>query len=243
MISPDFRSTRAITSDCIFTIALRKAEPPAGCLQLLLALFLISLLRRARFFHFDGVNKMNRETMVLLAAMLLAGCDDSRQSMDVEPGRSAGEMSQQGTAPSGTAPGTTSTTSTTATPVNPPAQRETQPATSPDAGMSPQATSGDSSQVDRLYGTWVAENVNTDSGDVRIRLTFREDGPVKIAAWSELPLIGQVRDKTAPFEVHGNTITSDAIRGGTTVHYRFDQGDLIIEDEDGKTVRFTRQQP
>ena len=89
-------------------------------------------------------------------------------------------------------------------------------------------------------GTWVAEDVDSKVGEVKIRLVFREEGPVKIVAWSELPLVGKVRDKKAPYEVHGNKITSQAIRGGTTVKYWFDGGQLVIEYEDGKTVRFHR---
>lgn len=77
-------------------------------------------------------------------------------------------------------------------------------------------------------------------GDVKVKLTFREDGPVRILAWSELPLVGQVRNKQAPYEIHGNTISSQALRGGTSVKYRFDGDVLVIEYQDGKTVRFTR---
>lgn len=92
----------------------------------------------------------------------------------------------------------------------------------------------------KLFGTWVARDVDASMGDVKVKLTFRKQGPVRILAWSDLPFVGQVRNKTAPYEIHGNTISSDALRGGTTVKYRFDGGDLLIEYQDGKTVRFTR---
>ena len=64
---------------------------------------------------------------------------------------------------------------------------------------------------------------------------------MKLAAWSDIPFVGQVRDRTAPYEVHGNVISSEAIRGGTTVEYWFDEDDLIIKYREGKTVRFRRQ--
>ena len=93
----------------------------------------------------------------------------------------------------------------------------------------------------KLYGTWLARDVDTKLGEVKIKLTFREEGPMKLAAWSDIPFVGQVRDKTAPYDVQGNVISSDAIRGGTSVEYSFDGDDLIIKYKEGKTVRFTRQ--
>ena len=100
---------------------------------------------------------------------------------------------------------------------------------------------GVQSPEDRLYGTWVAKDVDTKMGEVMIKLTFREEGPMKLAAWSDIPFVGQVRDKTAPYEVQGNVISSDAIRGGTSVDYSFSGDDLIIEYKEGKKVRFKRQ--
>ena len=78
-------------------------------------------------------------------------------------------------------------------------------------------------------------------GQVTIKLTFKEEGPMKLAAWSDIPFAGQVRDKTAPYEVDGSVISSDAIRGGTSVEYWFEGDDLIIKYKEGKTVRFQRQ--
>ena len=93
----------------------------------------------------------------------------------------------------------------------------------------------------KLNGVWVAEDVDVAVGNVKVRLTFREEGPMKLAAWSDIPFAGQVRDKTAPYEVHGNVISSEAIRGGTSVEYWFENDDLIIKYREGKTVRFRRQ--
>ena len=93
----------------------------------------------------------------------------------------------------------------------------------------------------KLNGVWVAEDVDVAVGSVKVQLTFREEGPMKLAAWSDIPFVGQVRDRTAPYEVHGNVISSEAIRGGTSVEYWFDGDDLIIKYREGKTVRFKRQ--
>ena len=120
------------------------------------------------------------------------------------------------------------------------------PATAPATGKDP-TTSPSQGQTDKpeshekLYGTWLSKGVSTPAGDVDIRVTFREEGPVKVVAWSELPFVGKVRETKGPYEIHGNTITSQAIRGGTSVKYWFDQGQLVIQYDDGKTVRFTRQ--
>lgn len=108
---------------------------------------------------------------------------------------------------------------------------------------SPAATraADDEAAHSRLFGTWVAKDVDASMGEVKIRLTFRKGGPVQILAWSDLPFVGQVRDKEAAYEIHGNTLTSAALRGGTSVNYRFDGKDLLIEYKEGKTVRFTRE--
>lgn len=106
------------------------------------------------------------------------------------------------------------------------------------------ATQPSSNGVDqRLYGTWVAQDVDVSMGQVDIRLTLRKEGPVTILAWSDLPFVGQVRNKTAPFEIRDHTLHSEAIRGGTSVQYWFtDRGQLVIQYADGKTVTFHREQ-
>jgi hypothetical protein len=103
------------------------------------------------------------------------------------------------------------------------------------------AAAGDQQQHERLYGTWVARDVDVSMGEVKIELTFAEEGPVRILAWSDLPFVGQVRNKKGPYDIQGNTISSSAIRGGTSVDYRFEGKDLIIAYKDGKTVRFQRK--
>lgn len=117
------------------------------------------------------------------------------------------------------------------------ARRASAPATTRATGRA----TGEQTLEERLYGTWVARDVDTKMGEVKIKLTFREDGPMKLAAWSDIPFVGQVRDKTAQYEVNGNVISSEAIRGGTSVEYSFEQDDLIIKYKEGKTVRFKRQ--
>jgi hypothetical protein len=93
----------------------------------------------------------------------------------------------------------------------------------------------------RLYGTWAAENVSSPIGDVRIRLVIRREGPLRILAWSELPMVGKVREKEASYEINGDTISSEALRGGTSARYRFEGGNLLLTLSDGRTVRFTRK--
>jgi hypothetical protein len=111
----------------------------------------------------------------------------------------------------------------------------------PPVSQSSTATTTQVSAEERLHGTWIANDVDVAMGNVKIKLTFKDEGPVKLAAWSDIPFVGQVRDIKAPYEVHGNTISSKAIRGGTSVKYHFEGDDLIIQYQDGKTVRFKRQ--
>jgi hypothetical protein len=119
----------------------------------------------------------------------------------------------------------------------------TQSATTQSAITSGGGGGGKTTQApeERLYGTWIASDVDAKLGQVTVKLTFRRQGPVHIAAWSDIPLVGQVRNKTAPYEVHGYEIHSDAIRGGTTVKYWFEGDQLVIQYKQGKTVHFHRQ--
>lgn len=167
---------------------------------------------------------MNATKLILLLILPVASaCDRSARSGSVSSPGATSEA--QRPAGSGTVTAQTS-------------QRVS--ATRPTSGPSKPQAANDEAAHSQLYGTWVAQDVDAKLGDVKLRVTFRKDGPVRILAWSQLPFVGQVRDKQAAYEIHGNTITSDALRGGTSVNYRFDNGDLLIEYKDGKTIRFTR---
>jgi len=111
-----------------------------------------------------------------------------------------------------------------------------------DAGGDPSTTQAahDRPSEERLLGTWVAQDVDSKIGQVTIKLTFRKAGDMKLAAWSDIPFVGQVRDKQGPYEVRGDVISASAIRGGTSVQFRFDGDILVIQYKDGKTVRFSR---
>ena len=159
---------------------------------------------------------------VLLAwvvAAMLAGCDRGSSPTRTAPNASP---------PKAQAPAGASHATTTSTSNDSPA---------PDRA----GEKDDADPHEKLYGTWVSKDVPTSAGDVKIQVTFRQEGPVRIVAWSELPFVGKVRETKGPYEVHGNTISSSAIRGGTSVQYWFDQGELIIKYSDGKTVRLHRQ--
>lgn len=95
--------------------------------------------------------------------------------------------------------------------------------------------------AEKLYGTWIAEDVDSKMGEVKIKLTFREDGPVTILAWSDIPFVGKVKDLRESYELHGDTISSKAIRGGTSVRYSFEGEQLVLQFEDRKVVRFRRE--
>jgi len=95
--------------------------------------------------------------------------------------------------------------------------------------------------AEKLYGTWIAEDVDAKMGEVKIKLTFRKDGPVTILAWSDIPFVGKVKDLREPYEVHGDTISSKAIHGGTSVRYSFEGEQLVLQFGDRKVVRFRRE--
>lgn len=94
--------------------------------------------------------------------------------------------------------------------------------------------------LEKLYGTWVAKDVESKVGEVTIRLSFREEGGMKLVAWSELFFVGKVEEIKEPYKVRGNTITSKAIRGGTKAKFWFEGERLVLQFKDGKIVRFNR---
>jgi hypothetical protein len=96
------------------------------------------------------------------------------------------------------------------------------------------------SPLEKLYGNWVAKDVDAEVGELTIRLSFREEGGMKLVAWSELIFAGKVKELKGPYVVSGDTISSKAIRGGTEAIFLFEDGKLVLEFEDGKIVRFHR---
>ncbi|MGK2904963.1 MAG: hypothetical protein ACSLFH_01265 [Desulfuromonadales bacterium] len=94
---------------------------------------------------------------------------------------------------------------------------------------------------ERLYGTWIAKDVDAKMGEVRIRLTFRQEKKVTVLAWSDIPFVGQVRDLEGPFSVYGDTISSEAIRDGKKAKFSFESDQLVLRFKSGKVVRFDRE--
>lgn len=98
-----------------------------------------------------------------------------------------------------------------------------------------------SSPPAQLYGTWTAKDVDAKMGEIRIRLTFRREKDATLLAWSDILFVGQVRDIKEPFSVHGNTISSEAIRDGKEANFSFQSGQLVLRFKSGKVVRFNRE--
>ena len=112
------------------------------------------------------------------------------------------------------------------------------------SAASPDEDGGNTVQSDpheKLYGAWIANDVDTKIGEVKIKLTFRRVGTVRLLAWSEIPFVGKVKDLKGPYEVHRDTIRSKAIRGGRKAKYSFEGEQLLLQFEEGKVVRFRRE--
>lgn len=180
---------------------------------------------------------MLRISFALLVIVLAASACDYNSGSVRESDPAGSGASQTTGEPAQTKAGQTTGTQTAAG--DPRGVPATNPATA--TGAASASTAQEDQDDPRLYGRWVARDVDASMGEVKVQLTFRRDGPVRILAWSDLPLVGKVRDKRAAYEIKGNTLQSDALRGGTSVDYRFDGGDLIIEYKEGKSVRFKRQ--
>jgi hypothetical protein len=94
---------------------------------------------------------------------------------------------------------------------------------------------------EQLYGTWTAKDVDVKMGEVKIRLTFRREKKATLLAWSDIPLVGQCRDRKESFSVHGDTISSEAIRDGKKARFSFESDQLVLRFKSGKVVRFDRE--
>ena len=94
---------------------------------------------------------------------------------------------------------------------------------------------------ERLFGTWTAKDVDAKMGEVKIRLTFRREKKATLLAWSDIPFVGQVRDLKGSFSVHGDTISSEAIRDGKNAKFSFENDQLVLRFKSGKVVRFDRE--
>lgn len=109
---------------------------------------------------------------------------------------------------------------------------------------SPDEAGGDEAQSDsaeKIYGTWIANDVDAKMGEVKIKLTFRKEWPMTILAWSDIPFAGKVKDLKEPYEVHGDTISSEAIRDGKKAKFSFENDQLWLRFKSGKVVRFDRE--
>ncbi len=93
----------------------------------------------------------------------------------------------------------------------------------------------------QLYGIWTARDVDVKMGDIKIQITFSGEKNVGVMAWSDIPFVGLVRDLKGPFLVHGDTISSEAIRDGKNVKFSFESEQLVFRFKSGKVVRFDRE--
>jgi hypothetical protein len=91
--------------------------------------------------------------------------------------------------------------------------------------------------AERLYGTWISEEVPTRVGPTVNTVTFRKDGTVRIDTKSALPLLGHLRTTEGPFQVEGDTLSSDTIEGGTRMHFDFDGDVLVLRTKKDKIIR------
>ncbi len=94
---------------------------------------------------------------------------------------------------------------------------------------------------DQLYGVWIAKDVDAKLGEVKIRLTFRLEKKATLLAWSDIPFAGKVRDLKGAFTVHGDTISSEALRDGKKAKFSFENDQLVLLFLSGKVIRFNRE--
>jgi hypothetical protein len=172
-------------------------------------------------------------SLALLGGMLTGCSDDGSSDTDFALDSNGGEESDQRTDASEGVTEATTRQSSTREEHDMMAQGASQPATRPgeEEGI----------PLDLLTGRWRAEGVDAPMGDVAIELGFAENGKVSIEAWSDLPLVGQVRDKVRSYELRDGKVVSRDLRGGVKMPVEFEGQDvMILEYTEGESVRFRR---
>ena len=91
-----------------------------------------------------------------------------------------------------------------------------------------------------LTGTWVARDVPTKLGAVKIELTLRENGGAKVVAWSQGPLVAELRNKEGEYHVAGQTLECQLLKTGSCQYQFDDAGHLLLQMPEGRTVQFER---
>jgi len=91
-----------------------------------------------------------------------------------------------------------------------------------------------------LTGTWVARDVPTKLGAVKIELTLRENGGAKVVAWSQGPLVAELRNKEGEYHVARQTLEFQLLKTGSCQYQFDDAGHLLLQMPEGRTVQFER---
>lgn len=92
---------------------------------------------------------------------------------------------------------------------------------------------------DRLTGSWLAKDVDTDAGPMEMQVEFREDGGAKLVAISELPFAGEMKRIETGYSIKDGQIHCE--QDGRVMPYAF-EGDhtLVLTYDKDHIVRFTR---
>jgi hypothetical protein len=91
----------------------------------------------------------------------------------------------------------------------------------------------------RLEGDWVANNVSSLIGPLKVEMVIRKNGSCHVNLWTSGIVNAQIRDKEGAYELKGDRICSEILKRGSC-RYWFAGEKLMVEYKEGTIVRFER---
>ncbi len=91
----------------------------------------------------------------------------------------------------------------------------------------------------RLAGDWVAKDVSSAIGPLKVEMVIRKNGSCHVNLWTCGFVNAQIRDKEGAYELKGDRICSEILKRGSC-KYWFAGDRLMIEYKQGSIVGFER---
>jgi hypothetical protein len=91
----------------------------------------------------------------------------------------------------------------------------------------------------QLAGDWVAKDVGSAIGPLKIEMILRKNGSCHVKLWTSGMVAAQIRDKEGAYELQGDRICSEILKRGSC-KYWFEGQKLMLEYKAGTIVGFER---
>jgi hypothetical protein len=92
----------------------------------------------------------------------------------------------------------------------------------------------------QLAGDWVASDVSSAIGPLKVEMVLRRNGSCHVNLWTDGPVVAQLRDKEGAYELKGDRICSELLNRGSC-RYWFEGRKLMVEYKTGTILGFERK--